>query len=256
MRKILIAKNFEHYSNISFFSTCDVLHKEIPKNLKGKGTSSSLWLTRHINDPYVEKAKFKNYRCRSAFKLLEIDDKFKILKPGNIVIDCGAAPGSWTQVVVERINAVPAENDDGEQTTAGTVIAIDKSPIFPIDGAIILSRADFTEDQTRVTLKKMLNDRSVDVVLSDMAPNASGMKELNHEIITQLCYSVLKFAITFSNVGGTCLMKIWDGKNAVKLHDDMLRFYKTVRWVKPDASRSDSSELFLLGRNFKGLKSK
>lgn len=103
--------------------------KKVPTNLKGKGSSSTHWMTRQLNDPYVEKAKMMNYRCRSAFKLLEIESKFNFLSPGSVVVDCGASPGSWTQVAVDKVNS----NGTKEDAREGVVIAVDKQPIYPID---------------------------------------------------------------------------------------------------------------------------
>lgn len=123
---LLRLKNYENYGRYMFTSA--VIKKQIPKNLKGKSKSSQEWLIRQLSDPYVDKAKMLNYRCRSAFKLLEIDDKHKILKPGDIVIDCGAAPGSWTQVAVNRTNA----NESRSNAAKGSVFSIDCLHFHPV----------------------------------------------------------------------------------------------------------------------------
>ncbi|KAF5302510.1 hypothetical protein FQR65_LT00882 [Abscondita terminalis] len=230
-------------------SNCNFKHV-VPNNIKGKGTSSANWLTRQLSDPYVEKAKMMNYRCRSAFKLVEIDDRHKFLHPGKVVVDCGAAPGSWTQVAVKRVNADGAITDQSK----GIVVAVDKQPIYPISGAIILDNSDFTNNTVQDKLRTILNGKEVDAVISDMAPNSTGIKEMDDENITKLCYSVLQFAILISKVNGVLLLKLWQSGSTKKLQDDMKRFYNIVKIIKPNSSRSDSAEMFLIGKYFKGLK--
>ncbi|KAK3594381.1 hypothetical protein CHS0354_009673 [Potamilus streckersoni] len=224
------------------------IHKKSPENLKGKKLSSQLWLRRQLNDPYVQKSRVENWRCRSAFKLLEIDDKRGILKPGNIVIDCGAAPGSWSQVAVKRVNT-----SDPDQHT-GTVIGIDIQHMFPVPGATILDQHDFTKQETQLKLTELLCGKQADVILSDMAPNASGSRELDHDQIVQLCMSVLEFSPRVLRPGGTVLCKLWMGRDTQTLHSVMERMFSRVKVVKPDASRSDSAEIFLLGTDFVGIK--
>ncbi|XP_050542537.1 rRNA methyltransferase 2, mitochondrial isoform X3 [Daktulosphaira vitifoliae] len=211
--------------------------------------SSNEWLARQKSDPYVEKAKMKNYRCRSAFKLLQIDDKHSILKPGQCVIDIGAAPGSWTQVAVSRINS----DSQCNRLPVGLMIGIDLQQMFPINGAILLGNCDFTSTKTWEKINKILCGQLLDVVMSDMAPNATGVKHLDHDLIIKMAYSVLKFSIINSKIGSTCLVKIWDGNQNKELEKSMLKFYSTVKYVKPEASRSDSAEKYLLARGFKGL---
>ncbi|XP_055903322.1 rRNA methyltransferase 2, mitochondrial [Eupeodes corollae] len=223
--------------------------KTIPKNLKGKSKSSQEWLMRQLTDPYVEKAKMLNYRCRSAFKLIEIDDKYKILKPGDVVIDCGASPGSWSQIAVDRTNA----NCRNEKQPKGAVLSVDLLHIHPIDGATIFSGTNFTKPESQLRLKTALNGRQVNCVLSDMAPNATGVRVLDQENITELCYSVLRFSLAMSAIGANLVVKIWDNAAVPKLEQDMLKFYEKVKRVKPFSSRSDSAEHFMVARNFKGL---
>lgn len=240
------------YSNfliVRNFRTCTNLYRETPQNLKGKKHSSQLWLTRQIRDPYIEKAKKENYRCRSAFKLLEINERFKILKPGQIVIDCGAAPGSWTQVAIRITNANSINTD-----AVGTVIGIDKIPMYPIEGATLLSNMDFTTEASQKELLKLLKDKKANVVLSDMAPNASGIRDMDHINIIKLAYSALKFALQTTCVDGTFVCKIWDGGKSQQLEQDLLKFYKHVRSVRPNATRDDSTEKFFLATGFKGVK--
>ncbi|XP_012138626.2 mitochondrial rRNA methyltransferase 2 [Megachile rotundata] len=234
---------------VKYFRTCTNLYRETPQNLKGKKHSSQLWLTRQLKDPYVEKARKENYRCRSAFKLLEINERFKILKPGQIVIDCGAAPGSWTQVAIKLTNANGVNNE-----AVGTVIGIDKIPMYPIEGATLLGNMDFTTEASQKELLKLLKDRKADVVLSDMAPNASGIRDIDHVNIIKLAYLAFKFALQTTCIDGTFVCKIWDGGQSQQLEQDLLKFYKHVRNVRPQATRDDSTEKFLLATGFKGVK--
>ncbi|KAJ6639728.1 rRNA methyltransferase 2, mitochondrial [Pseudolycoriella hygida] len=225
--------------------------KVVPKNLKGRGKSSQEWLTRQLSDPFVEKAKMMNYRCRSAFKLVEINEKHGILKPGFTVIDCGASPGSWCQVAAAETNSNKAQ----ETKPVGLVIGIDLLQIYPIPGVHLLGNADFMKDETQQNVKSILCERKVDCVLSDMAPNATGIRNLDQENITKLSYSVLRFAVLTSSVDASLLVKLWNNGDVPQLEKDMLRFYKTVKMIKPVASRSESAEVFMLAKGFLGLKS-
>ncbi|KAI4456509.1 ribosomal rna methyltransferase [Holotrichia oblita] len=232
------------------FCTSSTFCKKLPSNLKGRSVSSQQWLTRQLNDPYVEKAKFMSYRrfsCRSAFKLIEIDDKYKILKPGYTVVDCGASPGSWTQVTVSRTT-----NLLNSPISNGCVIAIDKQYIHPIEGAIILNNSDFTKRETQIKVFNILDGSKVDVVLSDMAPNATGIKELDNTNMLNLCYSALEFAVQVSIINATFLVKLWYCNDFKTFEDNVKQFYNDVKIVKPKASRSHSAEVFILGRYFKG----
>lgn len=229
--------------------TCATLLREKPKNLKGRSHSSQLWLERQLRDPYVEKAKQHKYRCRSAFKLLEINEKQHIFNYGDVVIDCGAAPGSWTQVAVKLVNA-----DGKEKSPVGKVIAIDKLPINTIEGALVLGNMDFTKSTTHTKLKDLLKGTKANVVLSDMAPNATGMRELDHENIITLAYVAMKFALEISCVDGTFVVKIWDGSKTNQLKNDLAMFYKKVKVARPDATRSESAETYIIASGFKGLK--
>ncbi|KAK7789512.1 hypothetical protein R5R35_002834 [Gryllus longicercus] len=232
-----------------YFCTCSTLRKEVPKNLKGKSKSSQEWLIRQMKDPYVEKARMSNYRCRSAFKLLEMNDKYNFLAAGQCVVDCGAAPGSWTQISVEKTNSLGSRRNEA----IGRVIGIDCLSIYPIEGAILLNNMDFTSKEAQEKLLGHLQGQKVDVVLSDMAPNATGLKFMDHEKIIYLAYNVLRFSVQVSVVEGTMLVKIWDGQEADVLRKDIKRYYNNVKIVKPNASRSDSSEKYILARDFKGL---
>ncbi|XP_024871541.1 rRNA methyltransferase 2, mitochondrial [Temnothorax curvispinosus] len=225
------------------------LLRETPRNLKGKKHSSQQWLVRQLRDPYVEMAKQESYRCRSAFKLLEINERFKILSPGLTVIDCGAAPGSWTQVATNLTNAHAKREDP-----VGRVYAVDRLPFYPVEGATILGNMDFTSAKTQEALSEMLRGDKADVVLSDMAPNASGVREMDHDNIMLLAYAVLRFAVRFSKAQGTLVVKVWDGGKAQEFEENLSKFYGSVKVIRPDATRDESSEKFFLARGFKGLK--
>ncbi|OAD52660.1 Putative ribosomal RNA methyltransferase CG11447 [Eufriesea mexicana] len=244
-------KNLRNFSAIRKLHTCIILFRQKPENLKGKKHSSQLWITRQIQDPYVERAKRENYRCRSAYKLLEINERFKILQPGHVVIDCGAAPGSWTQVAINVTNAKAKQ--DG--VAVGIVFGIDKQPIYPIEGATLLSGMDFTDASSQNKILELLKSRKANVVMSDMAPNASGVRALDHENIIRLVYSALKFALQVTQIDGTFLCKLWDGGKSEQLEKDLNKFYKYVRNVKPQATRDESTEKYFLAMGFKGLRS-
>ncbi|KAK3909434.1 rRNA methyltransferase 2, mitochondrial [Frankliniella fusca] len=237
-------------SNLRSFGTFQTMLKQIPNDLKGRKTSSQEWLRRQLKDPYVEKAKIENYRSRSAFKLIEIDDKFKFLTPGKIVLDCGASPGGWTQVACQRCNA----NENDSNAPVGTVIGIDLIKIRPIPGATLLSPMDFTSDVSQKKLQEILDSRLVDVFLSDMAPNATGMASLDHEQIMELTQEALRFSLQVSSPGSVFLVKIWNGGRLNSFLEDLKRFYLKVQIVKPPASRKESPEIYVLGKDFKGLK--
>lgn len=226
-----------------------LLKQQQAKNLGGKKHSSQLWLTRQIKDPYVEMARQENYRCRSAYKLLEINERFKIFSPGYTVIDCGAAPGSWSQVAAKFTNATGKDNKP-----VGTVVALDRLPIHPIDGVRTLGGTDITSSKAFDALKNVLDENKADLVMSDMAPNASGIRDIDHDKIIQLVYVALKFALQISKINGNFLTKVWDGGKTSQLEKDLLKFYNNVRYFRPDATRDESTELYLLGKEFKGLK--
>ncbi len=220
-------------------------------NASTLSSSSQKWLRRQRNDPYVKKAQELGYRARSAFKLLEMDDRFKILRAGMSVVECGAAPGAWTQVAADRVNAGGAYR---ARARAGTVVACDLLAIQPLTGAETLSRSDFTLPETQERILKLLNGRKADVVLSDMAPNASGQGGLDSSAQLNLAAAALRFAVLNSIPGERTafLCKVWNGKGYHKFKEAVQRFYSEVHEVKPKSSRQESMELFVLGRNFKG----
>ena len=203
-----------------------------------------MWLERQLNDPYVQEARRKGYRARSAFKLVEIDDRYRLLKPGMSVVDLGAAPGSWSQVAAERIGAA-----DGR----GKIVAIDMHGMDPVPGVTILHK-DFLDDDAPAMLKHAIGEGGVDVVLSDMAAHASGHRQTDHLRIMALCEAALDFARDVLKPGGHFLCKVLRGGAERQLLADMKRDFETVRHVKPKSSRDDSAELFVLATGFRGGK--
>lgn len=206
------------------------------KTAKGRKISSTLWLSRQLNDPYVKKAKQEGYRSRAAYKLTGLDDKFHFLSKGKTVVDLGAAPGGWTQVAVKRC---------GE----GKVVAVDFREMPAVPGAILLQK-DFMEEGAPALIKDALRG-SVDIVLSDMAPNASGQSDLDHLRILGLAEAALEFAIEVLKPGGTFVCKVWQGGSQQDLLARVRKHFKVVKHAKPEASRKDSAETFLVAMGFK-----
>jgi 23S rRNA (uridine2552-2'-O)-methyltransferase len=200
--------------------------------------SSKLWLERQLNDPYVARAKREGMRSRAAYKLMEIDDKAHFLKTGLRVVDLGAAPGGWSQVAAQRVGA------------SGRVVAIDVLPMEPVPGVNFVE-LDFLERAAPDTLREMI-DGPVDVVLSDMAANATGHARTDHLKIIALVEAAAVFAREVLSPGGTFLAKVLQGGTETSLLAALKRDYKRVKHVKPPASRSDSAELYLLATGFRG----
>jgi 23S rRNA (uridine2552-2'-O)-methyltransferase len=200
--------------------------------------SSKLWLERQLNDPYVARAKREGMRSRAAYKLMEIDDKAHFLKTGLRVVDLGAAPGGWSQVAAQRVGA------------SGRVVAIDVLPMEPVPGVDFVE-LDFLERAAPDTLREMI-DGPVDVVLSDMAANATGHARTDHLKIIALVEAAAVFAREVLSPGGTFLAKVLQGGTETSLLAALKRDYKRVKHVKPPASRSDSAELYLLATGFRG----
>ncbi|NWW44328.1 MRM2 methyltransferase, partial [Pedionomus torquatus] len=213
-----------------------------------KTGAEHLWLERHSKDPFVKATKREHYRCRSAFKLLEIDDKLRILRPGLAVLDCGAAPGAWSQVAVERVNALGTD----PALPTGFVLGVDLLRISPLEGAVFLSQADVADPDTLRMIRSLLPAEKVDVILSDMAPNATGIKELDHQKLINLCLALLDLSKSILKPKGTMLCKFWDGHDSRLLQNRLKEQFQEVRTMKPQASRKDSAESYYLARLFKG----
>ena len=214
------------------------------KTARKRSASSQRWLERQLNDPYVAAAKREGWRSRAAFKLIEIDDKYKLLKPGHRVVDLGAAPGGWTQVAALRVKSVEGR---------GQVIGIDYLPVDTIAGATILE-LDFLDEDAPDKLKALLRDGGADVVLSDMAAPTTGHASTDHLRIIALAEVAAQFAAEVLAPGGAFLAKVFQGGTERTLLDMLKRDFAIVRHVKPKASRSDSAELYVLATGFRGRK--
>jgi 23S rRNA (uridine2552-2'-O)-methyltransferase len=208
---------------------------------KGRSLSSRLWLERQLNDPYVARARREGYRSRAAYKLMEVDDKVRFLKPGGIVVDLGAAPGGWSQAAAERVAAGRAR---------GRVVAIDLLEMAGIAGVEFL-QLDFLDADAPGRLKALLGGPA-DVVLSDMAANTTGHKRTDHLRTMGLVDAAAEFACEVLKPGGAFLAKVLQGGTEHQLLARLKRDFATVRHVKPAASRSDSAELYLLATGFRG----
>ncbi|HKM87830.1 MAG TPA: RlmE family RNA methyltransferase [Xanthobacteraceae bacterium] len=212
------------------------------KGEKRRTLSSRTWLERQISDPYVARAKREGFRSRAAYKLAEIDDKYRLLKPGTRVVDLGAAPGGWSEVAARRV---------GE---GGRVFAIDILDMKPVAGVEFL-KLDFLAGTAPQRLKALLGGKAhgkVDVVLSDMAANATGHRKTDHLRIMALAEAAAHFAREVLGPGGSFLCKVLQGGTETALLAELKRDFAGVKHVKPPASRSDSAELYLLARGFRG----
>lgn len=212
------------------------------KTGKGRTVSQKLWLERQLNDPYVHEAKKLGFRSRAAFKLSEIDDKYKFLKPGGYVVDLGAAPGGWSQISAQRVKSVEGK---------GRVVAIDMHGMDEIPGVTIFKK-DFYDDDAPKLLMEALGGEKADVVLSDMAAHATGHRQTDHINIIALVETGYHFAQEVLKPGGTYLAKVLRGGTENQLLALMKKDFKVVRHVKPMASRDDSAELFVLATGFRG----
>lgn len=214
------------------------------KTARGRTTSSSRWLQRQLNDPYVAEAKKRGFRSRAAFKLIEIDDKVHLLKPGASVVDLGAAPGGWAQVAVDRVRAGPGGSGSGR------VVAVDIAEMGAVAGATML-RLDFLDDMAPGAVRAALAG-PVDVVLSDMAPATTGHPETDHLRIMNLAEAALAFAIEVLKPGGAFVAKLFQGGGETAFAAELRRHFATIRRIKPPASRSDSAEFYFVATGFKG----
>jgi 23S rRNA (uridine2552-2'-O)-methyltransferase len=207
---------------------------------KNRSVSSRQWLQRQLNDPYVARAKREGMRSRAAYKLMEIDDKARFLRKGARVVDLGAAPGGWSQIAAQRVAA----------TEQGRVVAIDILAMEPVPGVDFIA-LDFLDRTAPDKLKDMIGGPA-DVVLSDMAANATGHARTDHLKIMALVEAAAEFAREVLAPGGTFLAKVLQGGTEAALLASLKRDYKTVKHVKPPASRTDSAELYLLATGFRG----
>ena len=211
------------------------------KTAKGRKISSTRWLARQLNDPYVSNARSEGYRSRSAFKLIELDDKFSFLKKGAKVLDLGAAPGGWSQVARARIGP------------SGVIIAADILEMSPLADVVTL-KLDALALKAKLTIREAL-DGPADVVLSDMAAPTTGHRQTDHLRTVALFEAALGTAEEVLKPGGVFVGKLFQGGAAPELLARLRRTFREVKHVKPPASRASSSELFLVARGFRGLKS-
>ncbi len=215
------------------------------KSARGRKLSSTRWLQRQLNDPYVKRAKAEGYRGRAAFKIMELDDKFRFLVPGARIVDLGAAPGGWCQVAVKRSNILGEKGGKA----VGTILAIDLQEMEAIAGCEI-HQLDFMEDDADLKVKDWLGGKA-DVVMSDMAASSSGHKQTDHLKIIALCEAAAYFAFDVLEDGGTFIAKTLAGGAEGELQKMLKMRFTKVSNFKPPSSRADSSEKFVVARGFK-----
>jgi 23S rRNA (uridine2552-2'-O)-methyltransferase len=211
------------------------------KTARKRSLSSTLWLQRQLNDPYVAQAKRDGFRSRAAYKLIEMDDRFHLLKPGGRIVDLGAAPGGWSQIAADRVKA-----KDGR----GRVVGVDLLDMEPITG-VQFAVKDFNDDDAPDFIKGMLGGEA-DGVMSDMAANTTGHKQTDHLRIVGLAELAAEFAMDVLAPGGFFVAKVLQGGTEGQLLARLKRDFATVRHVKPAASRADSAELYVLATGFRG----
>jgi 23S rRNA (uridine2552-2'-O)-methyltransferase len=203
-----------------------------------RSKTSKAWMREHINDPYVQKAKAEGYRSRAAYKLLELDKKDRLLAPGRLVVDLGAAPGSWSQVVVAKLGA------------RGRVVAVDILPMEPLPGVHFI-QGDFREQEVLDALLLALGLSKADLVISDLAPNISGIAVSDQARAMHLAELALEFARQCLKPGGSLVVKVFQGAGFTEFLGAMRKAFATVGSRKPEASRGRSSEMYLLGKGLK-----
>jgi 23S rRNA (uridine2552-2'-O)-methyltransferase len=205
------------------------------RHAAGRTTASQKWLERQLNDPYVRAAKAQGLRSRAAFKLMELDDRFHLIRRGSRVVDLGAAPGGWSQVAVQR--------------GAEAVVGIDLLPVDPVPGAVIIE-GDFHDAAMPARLQELLGGKA-DLVLSDMAPNTTGHNATDHLRIIGLAELALEFALEVLEPGGAFVAKVFQGGTERQMLERMKRHFAQVRHAKPPASRKESSELYVVATGFR-----
>jgi len=206
-----------------------------------RSSSSTRWLERQLNDPYVAEAKVKGYRSRAAFKLIELDDRFRFLKPGRRVVDLGAAPGGWSQIAAKRVHA-------GEKA-GGMVVGINLLPVAPVAGVRFV-QLDFLDPAAPSRLRELIGGEA-DVVASDMAAPATGHSRTDHLRVVALAEAALDFAEEVLAEDGVFLAKVLRGGSEKALLDRLKRRFREVRHVKPPASRADSAEIYVIGLGYR-----
>ena len=212
------------------------------KTARRRKASSTRWLERQLNDPYVAKARAEGYRARSAYKLIEIDDRYHLLKPGERVVDLGAAPGGWSEVAAERVRSTEADP---------LVVAVDYLDMEPLPGVIVL-RKDFLDEDAPEAIRAALGGHPADVVLSDMAAPTTGHRQTDHIRTTALGEAAADFAASVLKPGGHFVAKVFQGGAEADLLSALKRDFASVHHVKPPASRVGSVELYLVAKGFRG----
>ncbi len=213
------------------------------KTAKGRKASSTRWLKRQLNDPYVQEAQKEGYRSRAAYKLLEIDAHIRFLKPHTCVLDIGAAPGSWLQVIERKLK------------NTGCIIGVDLQAIEPLRYAHLLL-GDFTEEEVQKQLQQRMQQHDYakcHVILSDMAAPSCGHTQTDHMRIVALCEEVIHFALSHLETGGTLVCKVLRGGTETQLLEQVKKHFTQVKHIKPAASRSDSAEMYLVATGFKKI---
>ena len=212
------------------------MSSKVESNKKNK--TNKAWITEHVNDAYVQRARAEGWRSRAAFKLTEVDDKDKLLRPGMTVVDLGSAPGSWSQVAARRV------------APGGRLIALDLLPMDPLHGVLFI-QGDFRDDAVLQALATALDGRQVDLVLSDMAPNMSGIAVVDQARVMLLAELTLEFCGQHLKPGGDMLVKVFQGDGFMELRKALQEQFRTLQMRKPAASRNRSAEIYLLARNKK-----
>jgi 23S rRNA (uridine2552-2'-O)-methyltransferase len=216
------------------------------KSARGKTVSQVKWLQRQLNDPYVKRAQLEGFRGRAAFKILELNEKFNFLLPGSKVVDLGCAPGGWSQVAVELVNALGVKKN----VKIGSVIGIDLQEMESLPGATF-HQIDFMDNDSDIKVKNILEGKA-NVVMSDMAASSSGHKKTDHLRIMALCETAAYFAFDVLETGGTFVAKVLAGGAESDLQILLKQKFTKVHNVKPPSSRSDSSEKFVVAIGFRG----
>ncbi|MDA9613434.1 RlmE family RNA methyltransferase [Paracoccaceae bacterium] len=216
------------------------------KSARGKTVSQVKWLQRQLNDPYVKRAQLEGFRGRAAFKILELNEKFNFLLPGSKVVDLGCAPGGWSQVAVELVNALGVKKN----VKIGSVIGIDLQEMESLPGATF-HQIDFMDNDADIKVKNILEGKA-NVVMSDMAASSSGHKKTDHLRIMALCETAAYFAFDVLETGGTFVAKVLAGGAESDLQILLKQKFIKVHNVKPPSSRSDSSEKFVVAIGFRG----
>ena len=215
-----------------------------------KNRFNQSWLHDHINDPYVKLAQREGYRARAAYKLKEIDEQDKLIRPGQVIVDLGSAPGSWSQYARNKLAQGARRDETREGGIDGTIIALDILPMEPIADVHFI-QGDFREEAVATQLEEVVGDRRVDLVISDMAPNLSGVAMADAARIEHICDLALEFAQKHLKPEGALLVKCFHGSGYSQIVEKFKRQFKTVAARKPKASRDKSSETFILGRVLK-----